>query len=48
VPLEIERTIDRVLAKASPIRSIATVRQIGSGVYRKPVATSGAMAAGSS
>jgi HK97 family phage major capsid protein len=39
VPLEIERTIDRILAKASPIRSIATVRQIGGGVYRKPIAT---------
>jgi HK97 family phage major capsid protein len=42
VPLEIERTIDRVLAKASPIRTIATVRQIGSGTYRKPITTSGA------
>jgi HK97 family phage major capsid protein len=39
VPLEIERTIDRILAKASPIRSIASVRQIGGGVYRKPIAT---------
>ena len=37
VPLEIESTIDRVLAKASPVRSIATVRQIGSTVYRKPI-----------
>ncbi|HVZ90905.1 MAG TPA: phage major capsid protein [Rhizomicrobium sp.] len=42
VPLEIESTIDRVLAKASPIRSIATVRQIGANVYRKPIATAGA------
>jgi len=42
VPLEIERTIDRVLAKASPIRAIASVRQIGSGVYRKPITTAGA------
>jgi HK97 family phage major capsid protein len=42
VPLEIENTIDRVLAKASPIRSIATVRQIGGNVYRKPIATAGA------
>ncbi|MBL6853134.1 MAG: phage major capsid protein [Alphaproteobacteria bacterium] len=42
VPLEIESTIDRVLAKASPIRAIATVRQIGGNVYRKPIATSGA------
>jgi len=42
VPLEIERTIDRVLATASPIRAIATVRQIGAGVYRKPITTAGA------
>ena len=42
VPLEIETTIDRVLAKASPIRAIATVRQIGGNVYRKPIATAGA------
>jgi HK97 family phage major capsid protein len=42
VPLEIERTIDRVLAKASPIRGIAGVRQIGGGVYRKPITTAGA------
>jgi HK97 family phage major capsid protein len=37
VPLEIEQTIDRVLAKVSPIRAIATVRQIGGNVYRKPI-----------
>jgi len=42
VPLEIESTIDRVLAKASPIRAIATVRAIGANVYRKPITTSGA------
>jgi len=42
VPLEIEQTIDRVLAKASPIRAIAGVRQIGSSVYRKPITTVGA------
>lgn len=42
VPLEIETTIDRVLAKASPIRSIATVRSIGANVYRKPITTAGA------
>ncbi|MDE2013579.1 MAG: phage major capsid protein [Alphaproteobacteria bacterium] len=39
VPPEIEQSIDRLLAKASPIRSLATVRQIGSNVYRKPFAT---------
>ena len=42
VPLEIEQTIDRVLAKVSPMRSIATVRQIGSNIYRKPITTTGA------
>jgi HK97 family phage major capsid protein len=42
VPLEIEQTIDRVLAKVSPMRAIATVRQIGSHVFRKPIATAGA------
>jgi HK97 family phage major capsid protein len=42
VPLEIETTVDRVLSKASPIRSIATVRQIGANVYRKPITTVGA------
>jgi len=41
VPLEIENTIDNILAKASPIRAIATVRQIGGNVYRKPIATTG-------
>ncbi|MGH6872645.1 MAG: phage major capsid protein [Rhizomicrobium sp.] len=39
VPLEIATTIDRVLAKASPIRALATVQQIGSSVYRKPITT---------
>ncbi|MBV9548274.1 MAG: phage major capsid protein [Alphaproteobacteria bacterium] len=42
VPLEMERTIDRVLAKTSPIRGLATVRQIGGGTYRKPIVTAGA------
>jgi HK97 family phage major capsid protein len=42
VPLEIEATVDRVLAKASPVRAIATVRQIGASIYRKPIVTSGA------
>ncbi|HEY0282980.1 MAG TPA: phage major capsid protein [Rhizomicrobium sp.] len=42
VPLEIEQTIDRVLAKVSPLRAIATVRQIGGNVYRKPIAKTGA------
>jgi HK97 family phage major capsid protein len=42
VPLEIEQTIDRVLKKASPMRAISSVRQIGGNVYRKPIATAGA------
>ena len=44
VPLEIERTIDRVLSQASPIRAIASVRSIGSATYRKPITTAGAAA----
>jgi HK97 family phage major capsid protein len=39
VPLEIAQTIDRVLAKASPIRALATVQQIGGNTYRKPITT---------
>ncbi len=39
VPLEIAQTIDRILTKASPIRGLATVQQIGSSVYRKPITT---------
>lgn len=42
VPLEIERTIDRVLSQASPIRAIASVRSIGGATYRKPITTAGA------
>jgi HK97 family phage major capsid protein len=42
VPLEIEQTIDRVLEKYSPIRAIASVRQIGTNTYRKPITTTGA------
>ena len=39
-PVETESRIDAVLAEASPFRRIATVRRIGSGGYRVPVATS--------
>jgi len=42
VPKETEAAIDRILAKASPIRAIASVRQIGAASYRKPVAVTGA------
>ncbi|MGQ7792923.1 phage major capsid protein [Faunimonas sp. B44] len=41
VPDETEREIGRRLAVLSPIRSIAAVRQVSSGVYRKPFAVSG-------
>ena len=41
VPPELERLIDRRLQAASPMREIATVRQIGAGVYAKPVSTAG-------
>jgi HK97 family phage major capsid protein len=44
VPLEIEQTIDRVLAKVSPMRAISSLRQIGSNVYRKPITTTGTAA----
>lgn len=42
VPEETETLIDRVLTQISPIREIATVRQIGSTTYRKPVSLGGA------
>lgn len=42
VPLEIAQTIDRVLAKASPIRALATVQQIGTSTFRKPITSAGA------
>lgn len=43
-PIETENMIDRVLEEASPIRRIATVRKIGTGLFRKPVSTSQAAA----
>jgi HK97 family phage major capsid protein len=42
VPSETENAIDRILAKVSPIRAIATVRQIGAATFRKPITTAGA------
>lgn len=44
VPIETENRIDAVLSEASVFRSIATVRQIGTGQFRKPVSTSAASA----
>ena len=41
VPPEVERLIERRLAASSPMREIATVRQIGAGVFNKPVSTAG-------
>ncbi|GGD09174.1 phage major capsid protein [Aquisalinus flavus] len=44
-PDETERLINAAVRDISPIRQIATVRQIGASSYRKPVSTTG-MAAG--
>ena len=41
VPTETERAIERRLMATSPMREIATVRTVASGVFRKPVSTAG-------
>jgi HK97 family phage major capsid protein len=41
-PVETESRIDRALSESSPFRSIATVRRIGAGLFKKPVSVSGA------
>lgn len=41
VPSETEAMVDRVLSTVSPIRSIATVRQIGGSSFRKPISVGG-------
>jgi len=41
VPAQTDHDIGRRLAAISPIRSIASVRQVSSSVYKKPIATSG-------
>lgn len=41
-PIETENSIDRVLTETSPMRGIATVRQTGASIYRKPVNLGGA------
>ena len=41
VPPETERAIERRLMATSPMREIATVRTVASGVFRKPVSTAG-------
>ncbi|MBN9480675.1 MAG: phage major capsid protein [Bordetella sp.] len=43
-PPETERAIERRLMAGSPMREIATVRTVGSGVFRKPVSTAGVQA----
>ncbi len=42
VPKEVEESIDRVLAEVSPIRSIASVRQIGASSLKKAMSEGGA------
>ena len=42
VPLETEAAIGRLLQLASPMRQVASVRQISASVYRKPFTTQGA------
>jgi HK97 family phage major capsid protein len=42
VPEETERSIGKLLAEASPLRSIAGVRQVSAAVYKKPFALTGA------
>jgi HK97 family phage major capsid protein len=42
IPSEVEAMIDRVLPQISPIRQIASVRQIGASVLKKPFTTTGA------
>lgn len=41
VPAETERMIERRLAMTSPMREIATVRTVGSNIFKKPVSTAG-------
>ena len=41
-PAETESRIDRALAETSPFRSIASIRLIGAGTYKKPVSIGGA------
>ncbi|MEM9965384.1 MAG: phage major capsid protein [Asticcacaulis sp.] len=43
-PFETERFVERRLAQVSPMRSLATVRTVGAGVFRKPVSTAGVVA----
>ena len=42
LPAEIEAMVDRSLSHVTPMRQIATVRQIGAGTFKKPFATDAA------
>lgn len=44
IPSETETMIDALMAKLSPIRALATVRQISAASFKKPFATAGAAA----
>ncbi len=41
VPTETDEEITRLMAALSPIRSIASIRQVSTSVYKKPVTTTG-------
>jgi HK97 family phage major capsid protein len=41
VPVEIETSVNQAVARISPIRAIASVRQVSGSVYRKPFSTTG-------
>lgn len=41
-PIETESRIDGVLRESSPMRGLATVRSIGTSIFKKPVSASGA------
>ncbi|WP_371396212.1 phage major capsid protein [Fretibacter rubidus] len=43
-PIEAESMIDRALEQSSPFRSIAAVRRVGAGQFKKPVSPGGASA----
>jgi len=40
-PVETESRIDQALAETSPFRAISTIRQVGSGFFKKPVSAGG-------
>src|SRR5262249_18949913 len=44
VPDELERSVNRAVKNVSPIRGIASVRQVSGSVYKKPFAITGAEA----